>query len=613
MTVDTSPDAQVEPPRQAGLGTADARDLATTTKSAPQMQEITSRWLLRMLPWVETKGGTYRVNRRLSYAVGDGRVEFVQDGGSVRVIPRELGERALLKGFDDLAVLTALADRCVQRDFRSGEVLVERGAAAEQVHLIAHGRVSQTSVGTYGDEVAVAVLADGEQFGEDALLDADARWDCTVTAETAGTLLTLSRADFAAALSGSPDLRAHVRRFSTLPSQRQNKHGEAEIAMSAGHTGEAELPGTFVDYELHRREDELFLAQTVLRVHTRVADLYNEPMDQTGEQLRLTIEALRERQEHELINNGEFGLLHNASFKQRIQTHSGPPAPDDLDDVLCRRRGSTFFLAHPRTIAAVGREFNARGLYPDHVDLGGQQVPAWRGVLILPCSKIPITKENTSSILCMRTGEDNQGVIGLTQTGLPEEYEPGLSVRFMGIDERSIISYLVTTYYSAAILVPDALGVLENVQIARRPTESFRPGVPGFRAARPPHQGATDARARASPAAAEPADRRDALRRPRPRRCPRPRPCPARGPRAAAALHRPLPGPPSALERVLRGPSGLGTAGLRLTPRREPVAPPVPPSAADPDPAPLPGPAAGRPVPGLYHHPVAEPDAADRV
>ncbi|MFI5979636.1 family 2B encapsulin nanocompartment shell protein [Streptomyces sp. NPDC051555] len=468
MTVDTGPEAQLEPPRQSSLGTAAARNLATTTKSAPQMQEITSRWLLRMLPWVETKGGTYRVNRRLSYTVGDGRIEFVQDGGNVRVIPRELGELALLRGFDDVDVLTAIADRCVQRDFRAGEVLAERGAPAERVHLIAHGRVGQTSVGQYGDVVAVAVLADGEQFGEDALLDADAVWDCTATAETAGTLLTLSRADFAAVLSLAPALQAHVRHFSALPLQRQNKHGEAEIAMSAGHTGEAELPGTFVDYEPHPREYELSLAQTVLRVHSRVADLYNEPMNQTKEQLRLTIEALRERQEYELLNNREFGLLHNAAFKQRIQTHSGPPTPDDLDDLLCRRRGSKFFLAHPRTIAAIGREWNARGLYPDHVDLGGQQVPAWRGVPILPCGKIPITKENTSSILCMRTGEDNQGVIGLHQTGLPEEYEPGLSVRFMGIDERSIISYLVTTYFSAAILVPDALGVLENVQIARR-------------------------------------------------------------------------------------------------------------------------------------------------
>ncbi|WP_411106948.1 family 2B encapsulin nanocompartment shell protein [Streptomyces sp. cmx-4-9] len=432
------------------------------------MQEISSRWLLRMLPWVETKGGAYRVNRRLTYTVGDGRIEFVQDGATVRVIPRELGELALLRGFEDEEVLAALAARCVQREFRAGEVLAERGAPAGQIHLIAHGRIAQSAVGKYGDEVAVAVLADGDRFGEHALLDADATWDSTATAETAGTLLTLSRADFAAVRDSAPNLQAHTDRFRTLPLQRQNRHGEAEIALSAGHTGEPELPGTFVDYELKPREYELSLAQTVLRVHTRVADLYNGPMDQTEEQLRLTIEALRERQEYELVNNREFGLLHNAAFKQRIQTHSGPPTPDDLDELICRRRGTKLLLAHPKTIAAIGREFNARGLYPDHVDVGGQQVPAWRGVPILPCNKIPISRENTSSILAMRTGEANQGVIGLHQTGLPEEYEPGLSVRFMGISEQAILSYLVTTYYSAAVLVPDALGVLENVQIARR-------------------------------------------------------------------------------------------------------------------------------------------------
>ncbi|MEU6657635.1 family 2B encapsulin nanocompartment shell protein [Streptomyces sp. NPDC046821] len=469
MTVDSSPEVQPESPQQSSLGTAAARNLATTTKSAPQMQEITSRWLLRMLPWVETKGGVYRVNRRLTYTVGDGRVDFIQDGGNVRVIPRELGELAMLRGFDDVEVLTALAERCVQRDFRAGETLVERGGSADKLHLIAHGRINQTTVGEYGDEVRLDVLADGDRFGDHALLDGSGPWEHTATAETSGTLLTLSRADFEAVLATAPALRDHIAQFTSLPQQRQNHRGEAEIAMSAGHTGEHELPGAFVDYELNPREYELSVAQTILRIHTRVADLYNEPMNQTKEQLRLTIEALRERQEHELINNKEFGLLHNADFKQRIQTHSGPPTPDDLDELLCRRRGSKFFLAHPKTIAAIGRGFNARGLYPDHVDLGGQQVPAWRGVPILPCNKIPITKEKTSSILCMRTGEENQGVIGLHQTGLPDEYEPGLSVRFMNINEQAITSYLVSTYYSAAILVPDAVGVLENVQIAHWP------------------------------------------------------------------------------------------------------------------------------------------------
>ena len=470
MSVDSIPEAQTTPDApQQSLSTAAARNLATTTKSAPQMQEITSRWLLRMLPWVEATGGTYRVNRRLRHTVGDGRIEFVQEGAAARVIPRELGELAVLRGFEDTSVLNALAERCAQRDFAAGEVLVERGSPADRVYLIAHGRVCQTSHGKYGGEIGVAVLADGEHFSQHALSDGEARHDSTFTAETSGTLLTLSRTDFAAVQASAPHLRAHVDTFRCRARQRQNKHGEAEIAMSAGHVGEVDVPGTFVDYELKPREYELSVAQTVLRIHTRVADLYNGPMNQSEEQLRLTVEALRERQEHELINNREFGLLHNADFKQRIHPRSGPPTPDDMDDLLCRRRGTKMFLAHPRTIAAIGRGFNACGLYPDHVDLGGQSVPAWRGVPILPCNKIPISKEQTSSIIAMRTGEKNQGVIGLRQTGLPNEYEEGLSVRFMGINEQAIISYLVSTYYSAAVLLPDALGVLENVQIAPRP------------------------------------------------------------------------------------------------------------------------------------------------
>ncbi|MFG2693382.1 family 2B encapsulin nanocompartment shell protein [Kitasatospora sp. NPDC048407] len=468
MSVDSSPETQQAQRQQTSLTTAAARNLATTTKSAPQMQEITSRWLLRMLPWVQTSGGTYRVNRRLTYTVGDGRIEFIQTGGDVRVIPRELGELALLRGFEDDDVLSAIADRCVQRDFRAGETLAERGTPSDKIHLIAHGKINQISTGKYGDDAVIGVLGDGDRFGENALLDADASWDYTATAKTSGTLLTLTRSDFESVLAQSESLQAHIRDFASLPLQRQNELGEAEIAMSAGHEGEHLLPTAFVDYELKPREYELSIAQTVLRVHSRVADLYNQPMNQIEQQLKLTVEALRERQEHELINNREFGLLSNCAFDQRIQTHSGPATPDDLDELLSRRRDSEFFLAHPKTIAALGREFNSRGLYPDTVDMQGHKVPAWRGVPILPCNKIPITPENTSSILVLRTGEDNQGVIGLHQTGIPDEFQPSLSVRFMGIDEKAVINYLVTAYYSAAILVPDALGVLENVEIAVR-------------------------------------------------------------------------------------------------------------------------------------------------
>lgn len=457
----------VEPPSQQSLGTAAARNLATTTKSAPQMQEITSRWLLRMLPWTQVQGGTYRVNRRLSYSVGDGRVTFVQTGDRVSVIPAELGELPALRGFEDEEVLAELANRCEQQEFSAGQTVAASGDPANRVYLLAHGKVEKVGEGPYGDETVLEVLADGAYFGDQALVDGEATWQYTARAATACTVLVLTRQDVLNLAERADSLRGHLDALAAIPEQRTNKYGEAAIELSAGHVGEAVVPHTFVDYEGAPREYELSVAQTVLKVHSRVADLYNQPMNQTEQQLRLTVEALRERQEYELVNNREFGLLNNCDYGQRLQPHDGAPTPDDMDELLSRRRGSKLFLAHPRAIAAFGRECNRQGLNPSTVEVAGHHVPAWRGVPIFPCNKIPISDARTTSIICMRTGEAEQGVIGLQQSGIPDEIEPSMSVRFMGIDEQAIISYLVTAYYSAAVLVPDALGVLENVEVSR--------------------------------------------------------------------------------------------------------------------------------------------------
>ncbi len=452
---------------QLSLSKDAARNLSKTTKSAPQTQEITSRWLLKMLPWVQTKGGTYRLNRRLTYTVGDGRLSFSNTGAEVQVIPQKLSELPLLRGFDDSQVLTALAGRFVQQEFAPGDIIVQSGQPANQLFLIAHGRVNKIGIGKYDEQPLLDVLADGDHFGDQVLVESESRWKFTVKAVTRTSVLALPQQAFRELLNQSQGLQAQVEQFQTRAQQQQNKYGEAAIALSTSHSTETALSGTFVDYELSPREYQLSIAQTVLRVNTRVADLYNEPMNQTEQQLRLTIEALRERQEHELINNREFGLLHNADLKQRIYSRSGTPTPDDLDELITRRRKSKFFLAHPRTIAAFGRECNRRGIYPDSIDMDGSKVITWRNVPILPCNKIPITKNQTSSILILRTGEEDQGVIGLHQTGISDEYQPSLSVRFMGLNEKAIISYLVTTYYSAAVLVPDALGILEDVEIGR--------------------------------------------------------------------------------------------------------------------------------------------------
>ncbi|GAB3931248.1 family 2B encapsulin nanocompartment shell protein [Kribbella albertanoniae] len=460
MTVDH----QEQP--QLSLGTAAARKLATTTKSVPQMQGITPRWLLQQLPWVETKGANFRVNRRTTFAVGDGRLSFSVTGSDVRVIPAELTELPPLRGFDDEEVLNALAERFHREDVQPGQVIVEFGSRVDDVVLIAHGKVSKTGVGEYGAGTDLGTVADGDHLGAQLLTEPPEHlWEYTAKALTSCVVLRLSRHDFTELVDRSESLRTQLDDYRQRPQHAQNKNGEAEIEVASGHAGEDALPGTYVDYDPAPREYELSVAQTILRVQTRVADLYNDPMDQTEQQLRLTIQALRERQEWEMFNNREFGLLHNADYNQCIYTRTGPPTPDDFDELLTRRRKPRLLLAHPKAIAAFGRECTKRRIYPETTLVNGKTVHAWRGVPLLPSNKIPISDTNTTSVLVLRTGADDEGVIGLHQTGLPDEYEPGLNVRFLGISDKAVISYLVSTYYSVAVLVPDALGVLENVEL----------------------------------------------------------------------------------------------------------------------------------------------------
>ncbi len=260
-------------PEQLSLSTTAARTLAKTTKSVPQMQGITSRWLLRMLPWVEVSGGTYRVNRRLSHAMGDGRVTFTTTGAEVRVIPGELGELPMLRGFADAEVLSALATQFVQREFTAGDTLVEAGRPADQLVLIAHGKVNKIGPGEFDEPAALDVLVDGDYFGNREWLESQDTWGYSVRAVTACTVLTLTQQALDEVLGRSETLRDHLERFRTSARKPQNKHGEAAIELTSGHEGEPELAASFVDYEIAPREYELSVAQTVLRVHTRVADL----------------------------------------------------------------------------------------------------------------------------------------------------------------------------------------------------------------------------------------------------------------------------------------------------------------------------------------------------
>ncbi|MCE9574966.1 MAG: hypothetical protein K8W52_17585 [Deltaproteobacteria bacterium] len=228
--------------------------------------------------------------------------------------------------------------------------------------------------------------------------------------------------------------------------------------------GEA-LPVALSDYETQPREYVLTSITTTIEVDTRVSDLFRSPMDQVKEQLTLAVEKLKEKQESELINNRAYGLLKNVDPDMRIKPRKGPPTPDDLDELIALVwKEPAFFVAHPKTIAAFGRECTRRGVPPPTVNLFGSPFLTWRGLPLVPCDKLPI-KDNKSDVLLMRVGERKRGVIGLFQPGLPGEVSPSLSVRLMGINQTGGAAYLLSLYCSVAVMTHDALGLLEGVTI----------------------------------------------------------------------------------------------------------------------------------------------------
>ena len=251
------------------------------------------------------------------------------------------------------------------------------------------------------------------------------------------------------------------------------KNKEDLLDVLCSQTNNDVIPEGFIDYEVNPREYILNSISTIIKVDTRVSDLYSSPYNQINEQLRLSIESIRERQESQLINNDDYGLLKNVPESQKIQSRTGAPTPDDLDELITKVwKEPSFFLAHPRAIAAFTREATRRGVPPVTTTIDGAPIVTWRGIPIIPTNKLlvdghrdPKSQSGKTNILLVRSGEAKQGVIGLYQTGLPGEKSRGLSVRHMGIDNKGISSYLLSIYCSAAILSDDAIAVLEDVEV----------------------------------------------------------------------------------------------------------------------------------------------------
>ena len=473
---------------QRSVTTSTARNLANTTKTSPKMMSITPRWLLSLLPWVQVDGGTYRVNRTRRELPKAERIGIDVSGGVASFVPESLRSVPLFSKLPD-SILSRMTGRFTTEEVSLGNKLVGEGEGINKFFVLAQGQVEVLSKGVHGSDLRLALLSEGEYFGESDLVG-DKPSDVTIRTITPCVLLTLSRKDLDEVLAEQPNLADDFQRAIAEHLALQstvNRYGERNIDLVSGFAENVEIPETFVDYSPTPREYSLSAVQTVVRVHTRVSDLYNGPYDQLQEQMRLTIEGIKERQEWELINNQKFGLIHSADPAMRISTRYGAPTPDDLDELLALVwKKPAFFLAHPKAIAAFARECTWRGVPPPTIDMFGTPVITWRGIPLIPCDKLEMKNKysgnrwyGTTSILLMRVGDADQGVVGLHQAGIPGEIMPSLSARLMGLDSLGVASYLLTLYFSCAVQTDDALGVLENVEVGYYHDYEHR-GLHGF-------------------------------------------------------------------------------------------------------------------------------------
>ncbi|MFM7831674.1 MAG: aminotransferase class V-fold PLP-dependent enzyme, partial [Planctomycetaceae bacterium] len=140
--------------------------------------------------------------------------------------------------------------------------------------IIAQGQVEVLSKGIHGANLRLALLTEGEFFGESDLVS-DNLSDVTVRTITPCTLLTLSRRDLDAVLAENPSqrtdfeqaIRTHLELRSTV-----NRYGERNIDLVPGFAENVEIPEAFVDYSSNPREYSLSAAQTVGRCFLRPGD-----------------------------------------------------------------------------------------------------------------------------------------------------------------------------------------------------------------------------------------------------------------------------------------------------------------------------------------------------
>lgn len=231
------------------------------------------------------------------------------------------------------------------------------------------------------------------------------------------------------------------------------------------------------------REIRLEILQTVLKVHTRIPELYSDTHNQLEQQMALAAEYLYETKENMLFNHHDFGLMNQCSPVRKSDKEQ-PITPDVLDSLVqAVWKTPHFFLMHPVALQAFHKETNRLGISLETCEMLGGTFSMWRGFPILPSNKLHLTyrpgreKDNihlhlidrpegacTTNVMLLRMGAEKQGVISLYAEGTEGSQRfPFIKIDFMGIDDTSVASYLMTMYVGLAVPTPTAVAIAKVI------------------------------------------------------------------------------------------------------------------------------------------------------
>jgi ATP-binding cassette subfamily B protein len=130
------------------------------------------------------------------------------DGDGATVDVDRLRAIPILSELDD-AILEELPQYFGTEHFAEGRDVIQQGDPGDRFYIVARGRLAVTKTDHTGAAADVAVLTDGDYFGEIALVRDEPR-NATVQALTPSVLLSLSRSHFVRLVARAPALRARI-------------------------------------------------------------------------------------------------------------------------------------------------------------------------------------------------------------------------------------------------------------------------------------------------------------------------------------------------------------------------------------------------------------------